>query len=152
MTCRSCRNHMLQSKEEIVLFLSPIIKKGLRRGQLVKDIDTSNIIKSRVVPKRCSWIYGLQKNLNTSFKYKTSQWKNVMWFPSTFSRTQLLYKRTYSEFLFFPFLLLADYISFKLKISWKKPFHKWNDKSNSPSKIISFYTTLCCKLTWLNML
>lgn len=150
MTCRSCRNHMLQSKEEIVLFITNN-KKRFKKSP-VSDIDTSNIIKSRVVPKRCSWICGLQKSLNTSFKYKTSQWKNMMWFPSTFSRTQLLYKRICSEFLFFPFLLLADYISFKLKISWKKPFHKWNDKSNSPSKIVSFYTTLCCKLTWLNML
>ena len=110
--------------------LLPPAVKGLR-GQLVKDIDIRIIAEPRAVPRRWHWIYVC---------------KSV---PNIFSATRLLRKTTCSEFFsfFLPFLLLADYISFKLKISWKKPFHKWNDRSNLPSKIVLFYAILCSKLT-----
>lgn len=52
-----------------------------------------------------------KKVLITSFSYKTRQWENMTQFAVTSSVTELFHETTCSEFLLFPFLLWANYVS-----------------------------------------
>lgn len=77
----------------------------------MKDTGIRNIAEKMALDTRFA------KVLNISFKYRISQWEDMTLFAIIVSETHYYIKQPAVNFYFFHFLFLADYMSFKLKVS-----------------------------------